>query len=230
VLGLENASLTYDIFLHIATLIPVCIIFWDDIFKLIKNPFQKTTYLLVVATIPAVFVALIFGDFIDAHFRSGNFIAYAFIATGFILLYADKMSQKNYNNEDISYLDSLIVGVVQGFAIIPGVSRSGSTISALLSRKINREEAAKFSFLMSIPAIIGGFAFQLLRVFTGEEAIVIDAVPMAFGFIAAALSGYLAINFLMQLIKKAQLKYFSYYVFALALLIILDQAIFNMFF
>lgn len=121
----------------------------------------------------------------------------------------------------MSYFDAFFVGIIQSLAVFPGISRSGSTISAALVRGLNREEAAKFSFLMSVFAAFGAIAFRVLRIFTGDILLAdLNFLNLGAGFIAAAISGYLSINFMMKLIKEAKLKYFAlFYVFGLAILI-----------
>jgi undecaprenyl-diphosphatase len=224
ILGIKNSSLFFEVFLHVGTLIPVLIVFRQDIFDLLKKPFQKMTYLLIVATLPAIAVTILFGDYFDTMFGSTIFLAFGFIVTGCLLLYSDTIKDGHKREKDISYADALIIGAVQGIAIAPAISRSGSTISGSLFRKIKRESAAKFSFLMSIPAIAGGVAVQIKDIVTGDVVIGnMDWFVMGAGFVAAMLSGFLAINFMMTLIKRCKLRYFSVYVFALAVLILLDQ-------
>ncbi len=224
---IQEPTMFFDVVLHIGTLIPVFIIFWDKIFALIKKPFQKYSYLIIAATLPAVIVALLFGDQIENLFDSGKFLAPAFIFTGIILLYADKAANKK-NDENISFGDSLAIGFMQAVAIIPGVSRSGSTISASLACGLNKNSAAKFSFILSIPAIIGAAVLQLKNVIANQNFSF--SAPIIFGFIAAIFSGYLSIKFMLKLINESKLKFFSYYVFTLAFFIFIDQFFLKLFF
>lgn len=227
---IQQPTMLFDVVLHIGTLIPVFIIFWDKIFSLLKKPFQKYSYLVIAATLPAVVVALLFNDKIESLFDSGKFLSLAFIITGVILLYADSVKNGNKDDKDISYLDSLAIGLMQAVAIIPGVSRSGSTISASLLCGLKKDTAAKFSFLLSIPAILGAAVLEIKNVIGGNTNEFIGIWPMIFGFIAAMLSGYLSIKFMLKLIRESKLKLFSYYVFVLAFLILLDQFIFKIYF
>jgi undecaprenyl-diphosphatase len=223
-LGITNDSLFFTVLLHVGTLIPVVIVFWKDIFELIKKPFQKMTYLLIIATLPAIVITLLLGDYFDLLYNSTIFLAFGFIITGCALLYSDRIKDGHKREKDISYADALIIGTVQGIAIAPAISRSGSTISGSLFRHLKRETAAKFSFLMSIPAIAGGLVLEVVKFFTGDAVVGdIDWLVMGGGFVAAMLSGFLAISFMMTLIKKCKLKYFSIYVFALAAVILVDQ-------
>jgi len=132
--------------------------------------------------------------------------------------------------KNMSIFDALVVGTMQGVAILPAVSRSGMTISTCLARGMNREEAARFSFLLSIPAILGAMVLTIKDIITGE-VVLADAMgiaPMVCGFIAAAISGYLAIRFMVDVIKKGKLKWFSVYVFILGAVLILDQFVLHM--
>jgi undecaprenyl-diphosphatase len=222
--GIGDGSLFFEILLHVATLIPVLIVFRKDVIALIKKPFQKMTYLLITATLPAVIFTVLFGDYFGLLYESATFLAAGFIITGCLLLFSDKVRSGHKREKDISYADALIIGTIQGIAIAPAISRSGSTISGSLFRKINREAAAKFSFLMSIPAIAGGLVLEIAKIIRGDIVIGgVDWLVMGGGFVAAMLSGFLAISFMMALIRRCKLRYFSIYVFLLAAVILVDQ-------
>ena len=232
--------MAFDVLLHVATLIPVCIVFRKTIFDLIKNPFQKTTLFLIIGTLPAVIAALVFRNQIDFLFSGAYwFLAITFAITGFVLLFADWAAGQAAKNavesgnfgektmQTMTWKDAAIVGCAQAFAIPPGITRSGTTIAASLGLKFSREEAAKFVFLLSIPAIVGGSVLEVVNLATREAGLFTDINPVAIamGFIAAVLSGYLAIKFFLALIKRARLRYFSIYVFALAIFIAVDMLI-----
>ena len=220
-----------DVLLHLGTLIPVIIVFWKDIFPLIKKPFQKKTYLLVVATIPAVIVTLLLGDLIDNFFAGGLSLGIGFLITGTVLLISDKIEDGYKEYKDVSYLDAGIIGIIQAIAIMPGISRSGSTITGGLFRKLDRETAASFSFLLSIPAILGGAVLQIVKIIKGHLSFSeLFTIPNLAGFVAAAIFGYIAIRFMLRLIQNKKLKYFSYYVYALGIIIIIDHFFLNMIF
>ena len=217
-------SILFEVVLHVGTLIPILIVYRKDILRLLRKPFQKLTWLLVVATIPAIIATVLLGDKLDALFATTSLLGFAFVLTGCLLLYADKAEGGNKKERGIAYLDALIIGIVQAIAIIPGISRSGSTITASLSRKLTRETAAKFSFLMSIPAIGGAVVLQIFHMIKGDVAIAdINALCLIFGFLASMLAGFLSIQFMLALIKKCKLKYFSIYLFILAAVIFLDK-------
>ncbi|MDR1559613.1 MAG: undecaprenyl-diphosphate phosphatase [Clostridiales bacterium] len=232
--GFEEQMLSFDIILHLGSLVAVFAVFWKDIWELIKKPFQNLTYMLIAATIPAVLAGVLFKDQIEALFEGGIFLALGFIITGLLLLYSDSVQNIKKQSKDISLPDAVVIGCVQAFAIAPGISRSGSTITAGLRQGLTRETAARFSFLLSIPAILGASVMTVKDVLESPEGaagmLAGGAVPLIFGFLAAMLSGYLSIRFMLNLINKCKLRYFSYYVFALAAFILADIFITHRFF
>jgi len=125
--------------------------------------------------------------------------------------------------ESISLFDATLIGCAQAFAVFPGISRSGMTITATMVRGVDRENAAKFSFLMSVPAALGAMLFRISRIAADPELIEgLNFLNLGAGFVTAAVTGYLAINIMLAIVKKAKLKYFAfYYVFALAVLVAL---------
>lgn len=233
--GLETEeSLTFNIILHIGTLIPVLIVFRETIFDILKKPLQKLTYLIIVATIPTVIVALLFKDLVETLSSTTWFLGIGFMCTGLLLLFSDKLKDGDKEIEDddttINYKDALVIGTMQSLAILPSISRSGSTIIGSLFCGLSRKTAAKFSFLMSIPAIAGAAVLMVLDFVTGEVAVEsIPVVPAICGFVSASVSGYFAIRFMLELVKKCKLKYFSYYLIALSLFIFLDLFVLHRF-
>jgi undecaprenyl-diphosphatase len=231
IFGLSEGAMSFDVVLHVGTLIAVVVIYWETLWGLIKKPFQKLTYLLIIATLPTVAAALLFGDAVDALFESGRYLAYGFLFTGIILFITDKLKSEKKSIQDISYLDALAVGVAQCVALPPGVSRSGATITGACAVKIKRADAAQFSFLMSIPAILGSAVLTVIKIAKGDAPLdALPLIPTLFGFFAAALSGYLSITFMIKLIKEAKLRYFAYYALTLALLTLVDQNVTRFFF
>ena len=216
-------NLTFIIALNLGSLLPLLIVFRTDIWALIRKPFQKTTALLLIATIPLVVVTLLFQEFIESMFHIIHFLPFGFIITGIALLLSDRVKENNKDIKALRFIDAVLIGIAQAFAVFPGISRSGSTITASLARGLNRENAARFSFLMSVPAAIGAVALRVSHIASGRILIEdLNLVNLGAGFITAAVSGYLAINFMLSIVKKAKLKYFAfYYVFALAIFVFL---------
>ena len=231
IFGIEYNLLTFSVILHMGTLIPVLIVYFDEIIILIKNPFQKTTFLLVLGTLPTVIVVLLFGDIIDELFESANFLALGFVVTGILLLITDYSENGKKKNADITYKDALFVGFVQAVAVTPGISRSGSTIAGAISRGIDRKSAAKFTFLLSIPAVLGAIVLEIRHIIVGTtDVLTFEVVPMTAGFFASMISGYLAIKIMLKIIVISKLRYFSYYMFVSGILIFVDQSFTNIFF
>ena len=231
VFGMEAPALTFDVVLHVGSLLAIVLVFWHKIWELIKRPFCKMTGLLIVGTIPAVVVGFLFRDFIENYLRTGIWLAAAFTITGFLLLFADKFTNERKDEGEITCLDALVVGIAQAFALPPGISRSGTTIAAGLGRGIKRTAIAEYSFMLAIIAIAGAGFLELLQVIQGEVAPGgVGFMPMAVGFVASFVVGYFSIKLLLKLIKACKLRYFSYYVWGLAGWILLDYFIVNMFF
>ncbi|MCL2366025.1 MAG: undecaprenyl-diphosphate phosphatase [Oscillospiraceae bacterium] len=216
-------NLTFIIVLNMGSLMPLLFVFRKELWALIKNPLQKTTALLIIATIPLVIVTLFLEGFIESMFHMVRFLPIGFIITGVVLLLSDRLKNNRKNMEEISLIDAALIGCAQALAVFPGISRSGSTITATMARGVNRESAAKFSFLMSVPAAFGAMLFRISRIIADPELIErLNFVNLGAGFVTAAITGYVAINFMLAIIKKAKLKYFAlYYIFALVVLIIL---------
>jgi len=234
VFGLEEQMLSFDVILHLGSLVAVFAVFWKDIFDLVKKPFQNLTYMLIIATIPAVIAGFLLKNQIGSLFEGGIFLAFGFLFTGVLLIYSDKIPRGEKHEMDVKLSDALVIGCVQAIAITPGISRSGSTITAGLHQGLSRETAARFSFLLSIPTILGAAVMTVSDVLGSPEGANIllsaGALPMVFGFFAALLSGYLSIRFMLDIIKKYKLRYFGYYVFVLAGFILADIFITKIFF
>ncbi len=212
----ELDSLTFDVALHAGTLLALVICFWKDWIELILRK-QKLFMLIVLASVPAGLAGILLGDYVEHALRSPFVIAVSLVVFGFVMLLAEKMS-KTRTIDSISLTDALMIGLAQAVALIPGVSRSGITISAGLFRGLGREASARFSFLLSTPIIAGAtllHARKLLKTSADHNLSL-----FLIGFIAAAVSGYAAIKFLLSFLKKHPLNVFAYYRFGLAAVII----------
>jgi len=218
-LGIEGPMLTFDIFVHLGTLAAVIAAFWQDIKALIRHPWCKTTALLAVGTVPAVVMGLLLDDLFAAMFSSLIAVALALLLTGLLLRISDGYNG-NRRMEDMKLSGALLVGLFQGLAIMPGLSRSGSTIFGALITGLRRDEAARFSFLLSIPVILGAAAKQVLDAGTGGFQL---HGTYVLGALTAALCGYAAIRVFLRLLAKKTLRYFSYYCWALAAAVLINQ-------
>ncbi|MFE8702029.1 undecaprenyl-diphosphate phosphatase [Cytobacillus sp. FJAT-54145] len=220
--GLDEAGLFLDTMLHVGTLLAVLVIYKDELIKIIKNPFGKLSMLMVIGTIPAVIVGLLFSDLFDSISKSGVTIGWEFLFTGLILWMADGIKKGAKKMDDIGYGDALFIGTFQAAAIFPAVSRSGLTIAAGLFRKLDRETAAYFSFLLSIPAIAGGIVLQFGEMASGHvEAISFGSLLIA--TVSSAIFGYVAVVWMINFLKKKSLKVFAIYVWVLGFTILALQ-------
>jgi undecaprenyl-diphosphatase len=220
--GLQEAGLLLDTMLHVGTLLAVFVFYKDEFVKIIKNPFSKLTFLLIVGTIPAVVIGLLFKDYFEEISKTGVTIGWEFLVTGLFLWIADSAKNGYKKMDDISYTDALIIGSFQAAAIFPAISRSGFTIVAALWRKLDRESAAYFSFLLSTPAIAGAVVLQSLDLFggAGEE---ISLSALIVGILSSALFGYFAVKWMIGYLKKHSLKPFAIYVWVLGFAVLFFQ-------
>lgn len=229
ILAFNESSLAFDTCLHLGTLIAVFAFFWKDIVSILKKPFQRLTWLLIAGTIPTAIIGLAFKDYFEQLFQSGKTLGFEFLLTGLILLFAEEMNRGTKGVKETSYIDAVFVGVLQGAAILPAVSRSGLTISGALFRNMNSDFAARFSFLLSIPAILGATLLQAKDI-AQSGAGGISPMTLLLGSLTAAVVGYFSIKYMIALLKKRKMKYFSYYVFIIGGLVIIDQFFTHFFF
>jgi undecaprenyl-diphosphatase len=218
-----NTALFFDTMLHLGTLIAVVVVMWKEIIDLFRKPFHNLLY-LVIATIPAVIFALLFKKFIDSTF-GGYYLGYAFLLTAVILTLSELIANSVTRKKELKSGAALTMGIMQCVGIFPGVSRSGSTIAGGLAYGVDREKAAKFSFLMSIPAIIGANILQGYEAI--KSAVDIQWLPVIIGTVCAAVAGYAAVKFMLALIQRKKLYGFAIYVAVLGAFVLLDRYIFH---
>ena len=234
VFGITEGNSFAIIMLHLGTLIAVFIVYRKQILELLKKPFQKKTYLLIVSTVATILMYLVFGSMFDSLEGNGIALGCSFIFTAVLLLITDFVVprikfKKNGEISDMSYPAAIGVGLMQGIGILPGVSRSGSTITGARLFGLNKDSAAEYSFLMSIPAILGGLVTEIPDLVKGGIG-QIDWLSTILGMLVAAVSGYFAIRFMIKLITKKKLWGFALYVGVLGLFLILDQSVFGLIF
>lgn len=228
--GIENnVKLCLDIALHLGTLLAIGIYFFKDFITMIKTGFTKgikdkegkLLWFLIVATIPAAIAGILFEDVIENAIRSNYIlIALALALMGIIIYLADKKSKQTNSIETMSLKEAFLIGCSQTFALIPGFSRSGTTIAAARTLKLNREDAAKFSFYLSAPVVLGAVTLHLLKSETWE-IISTNLSIFLLGIGVAFIAGLLCIEFLLKYLKKHDFKLFMWYRILLALLVIL---------
>ncbi len=220
--GLQEAGLTLDTMLHLGTLVAVLVFYREEFSKILKNPFGRLTWLLVIGTIPAVVIGLLFKDFFDEISKTGVTIGWEFLITGIFLWIAESSKNGYKKMDEISYRDAFMIGLFQAGAIFPAVSRSGLTIVAALWRNLDRETAAYFSFLLSTPAIAGAVILQSFDLVQGKgEEITLSALLV--GIVSSAVFGYIAVKWMISYLKKHSLKPFAVYVWALGIVVLIFQ-------
>ena len=208
--------LFFSLLLHLATLFAVVVVLWNEIKFLFKNPFSPLAKKLYFATFVSVVIILFFEGFAKDAF-SGAWLPVCFLITA-ILLFVTEVYQKKQTKQT-SYKTSLLMGLAQGLAVLPGISRSGATICTGILSGLSREEASRFSFLMSIPIIICSMGYELLgAVLNGEVVFDAPVLPSIFGFVAAFLVGIFAVKFMLNMLQKIKLWWFSIYLVALAII------------
>jgi undecaprenyl-diphosphatase len=224
-----NLEMSFDIALHFGTFLAILVFFFKDFWKMIikgfskgtKDPDGKMMWMIVVATIPAAIIGVLFEEKIDELVRT-NFvlIAIALAVMGIIIKYTDKLSKDNRGFKEMSFKDAILIGCAQVCALIPGFSRSGTTISMARVLKINRSDAAKFSFYLSAPVVLGAVAIKLLK---GEMVSLITAAPTTFiiGVLISFIFGMLCIRFLLNYVKKHDYNIFMWYRLLLALIVLI---------
>lgn len=223
----EENLIFYFSMLHLGTLIAVFIVMRKEILGIFKNLFGKLTWLLVLATVPAVIAVLLFDDLIDAAF-GGDFLWAAFIITGLILFTTFFIKEGKKTMTQIGWLDAFLVGIAQAIAITPGISRSGSSMVTLMARGIKREDAIRFAFLMSIPAILGSFLMDILDIISGNFVLTSNmSICTIIGVVTSALVGYITMSFMIKKLTRKGIIICACYIIILGIAVCLDQFIFH---
>ena len=224
-----NLEMSFDIALHFGTFLAILVYFIKDFWKMFVKGFSKgckdengkMMWMIVAATIPAAIFGVLFEDKIDELVRS-NFvlIAICLAVMGIIIKYTDKLSKDTRGFKDMTFKDAILIGCAQVCALIPGFSRSGTTISMARVLKINRSDAAKFSFYLSAPVVLGAVAIKILK---GEMISLVTSEPVTFiiGVVISFVSGLLCIRFLLNYVKKHDYNIFMWYRLILALIVLI---------
>ncbi len=224
----SNIELAFDLALHFGTLLAIVIFFFKELWKLLidgltkgnKTKDGKLFWFLILATIPAGIVGVLFEDVFDSFFRKQLWlIALALIIMGIIIYLVDKKSKADKSMKDLKWYQALIIGCAQVFALIPGFSRSGTTITASRALGLDREDSAKFSFYLSVPVVAGAALFSLIK---DNTLTIISGNLMIFGIgiLISFIVGLLCISFLLKYIKKNDFKIFMIYRIILGLIVL----------
>ncbi|MEW6006816.1 MAG: undecaprenyl-diphosphate phosphatase [bacterium] len=221
-LKINPPSIFFDVCLHLGTLFAIIIFYFSriknitqSIFKLKRDEDAKLGFLIVIGTIPTGVIGALFKDTLEKLFESPIRVAFLLLITG-VLLFLTRFFKER--KEKMSVLDALIIGLFQGLAIAPGISRSGSCISSGLFLGLKRELAFDFAFLLSIPAILAAFILKLKDSLENKEAIFV--LPYLSGTIIAFIIGLISLFFLSKIVRKGKIHYFAYYCWLLGILIL----------
>ncbi|MDR1620445.1 MAG: undecaprenyl-diphosphate phosphatase [Clostridiales bacterium] len=229
--GIEEGALFFTIMLHVGTLFAVFAAYLKEIGNMLRHPFQRKVGMLFIALIPTVVIALLFRDFFkDAY--GGRWLGIGFLLTAALLMATDSKKPPQRKMKEMRIPQAALIGLMQGVAILPGVSRSGATIAGGVFAGVTKKEAADFSFLLSIPAILGGVAFDLPDLIKADAAGLsgVNWPYVLAGMAVAAVSGYFAIRLTLRVIKKNKLWPFALYTAILGVFILIDQLFINRFF
>ncbi|HRT69109.1 MAG TPA: undecaprenyl-diphosphate phosphatase [Bacilli bacterium] len=238
-MGINNDTLTFEVLLHLASLIAILAFLWKKLWQLIKGfcyyVFKKNkeyekdfkyVILLILSTIPAVIFALLFKDVINLLASKLWVVGLLLIINGCILLTITRIVGFR-KREELNYKDALVIGCFQCLGILPGISRSGSCLSGAFTRKIEKETAADYAFLLFIPAVLGATVLELenLGSLSGETN---NLIYYIVGFIVAMITTYFSFKFLLAVIKKGKLSWFGYYCLAIGVGVLIQQIITKM--
>ncbi|MHB9033148.1 MAG: undecaprenyl-diphosphatase UppP [Anaerolineae bacterium] len=217
--GWSDPGVTFDAVLHLGTIVALLAVFWRDIIRLVvgwfrsifqrgqDNPDGRLAWLLVLSAIPAALLGFLLNDFFESLFGTPRLVALLLLVTAAILWVCEIVGKRQRSLTTLNWLDALLMGVAQGIAIAPGISRSGATMATGLARGLKREDSARFSFLMAIPVIIGAAGFKLLKASLDTAQV----ASLLVGFAAAAVAGYLVIRAFLGFVRSHSLKPFAIY-------------------
>jgi len=222
----EVQNVPYYVIVHFGTLMAVLVYFRDDIKLLVHgflasiaerrigdDPHRRLAWFIIIGTLPVGIVYVLIKGLLENTLESPSLVASFLIVTGVLLVASEKIGKQDTSTQQMKISDVLFIGLAQGLAMLPGISRSGSTIAAGLFRGLGREAAARFSFLLSIPVILAGTFEEMMALSLGVKEI--NVIVLIMGFITASISGYFAIKYFIDYLKKHSLYPFAIYCFAL---------------
>lgn len=227
-LGWPDSPFTFEVLVQWGTLVGVFVYFWHDLWDIARDMVtglarrqplatasSRMGWYILLGTIPAVVFGFLLKDIFEAAFGAPVFVAVLLLGTAAILTVAERFGRRERTTRDLGWLDALIVGMWQVTALFPGISRSGSTIGGGMLRGFDRTAAARFSFLLSVPALLGA-GFLAIADLLQAETLSADLPALAVGFVAAAISGYLCIRWLLGYLQRRSLTIFAVYCAAFA--------------
>jgi undecaprenyl-diphosphatase len=233
-LGVDQArfGLPFDVALHLGTLVAVVAFFWRDLLRMARafvrsllpgarnlaDPDQRLAYLILASTVPAALIGFFLENLFETVVRSPWVVVFNLVLVGVLFIVAEAMGSRSRQADKLGFSEAVGIGLAQAAALVPGVSRSGATITLGLFLGLRREEAARFSFLMSVPIIAGAGSLQLAEV-VSEGIDAWEVLMFGAGFVSSAVVGYLTIKFFLRFVAHHSLRAFAYYRFGLAALV-----------
>ena len=232
-LNKDRFGLPFDVALHLGTLVAVVAFFWRDLLRMARafarslvpggrnltDPDQRLAYLILASTIPAAVIGFFLEDLFETAVRNPWVVVFNLVLVGILFIVGEAVARRSRRAEKLGFWEAIGIGLAQAAALVPGVSRSGATITLGLFLGLRREEAARFSFLMSVPIIAGAGSLQLAEV--ASEGMDASGVLMfGAGFVSSAVVGYLAIKFFLRFVAHHSLRAFAYYRFGLAAVVV----------
>ncbi len=216
--------------LHMGTLIAVLVVMRREILAILKDILGRLTWLLLLATVPAILFAVLLGGLVDRLFQSGATLGYEFLFTGAVLISAVFVKAGTRPLAKLRVGDAVASGIGQAVAILPAVSRSACSLVPLLWFGVERKAAIRFTFLLSIPAILGGLVFDLKDVLTGDPAVLqqVGVASLVVGIAAAAVAGFVAMRLMLNLLTRRGFLWFGLYVIVLGGFVLLDQNVLHL--
>jgi len=233
IFGWQDPGLAFDVFLHLGTACALILYFWSDLWRIfwagLRSVWERRVgydvdrmlfWWIVWGTIPAVVLGFSIGDWIEATFRSPLLVAFFLALFGFIIYWFDERYPATRSLEELSWADSLLIGFAQALALIPGVSRSGSTMAIARRLGFNRYSAARFSFLLSVPVVMGALGLESRNILS-QLGGSISLGYLVTGFLSSFFVGLISIHFLLEFLKQASLRVFAWYRLFVAIAILL---------
>ena len=226
-------SLAFSVMLHIGTLAALLVYFWADWIRLVPagfaairdrsfraDPDRRLAWLLVAATIPAAIAGFVLNDLIETAFREIGLVAVTLVVGAIVLWLADRWGGRTKGVGDVTFPVAVTIGAAQALALVPGISRSGISISAARFAGLNREAAARFSFLMATPITAGAAVFEIRKLMSGDTSVGVETLPLIVGMLSAFVAGMLAIGFMLRYLRTRSLNIFVAYRLVLAAIVV----------
>lgn len=242
--NIKNPGVFFEVSVHFGTLMSIVYVYYKDILQLIyeflslikdilsrnkiiqrNNEYRNLLFMIIIGSVPTAFIGILFKDIFSKLYQSTTSTAIMLIITGLILWLSSIIKEGNKSFTNIRVIDGIIIGTAQGLAITPGISRSGSTIVAGLFRGLDRATATRFSFLLTIPAILGATLLEAKDLFVNPLVVISWNIIIA-AVITSTISGILAIKILIKVLKGKKLHYFSYYCWAIGLILLVITFLF----